>query len=252
MKERHNSESTSDEIQSEKEVPSPPVVDDVISEDSSSSTLTRSDRTTLSNRVSLEDRHVLHRTTEYVTSNGHIEEPGPSPGPFNLSHDLEEMVTSDRSASADVSSLDEGTVPPSPEKKLSVEELAKDWLMIQIGHNCSNAVAEKFFHYAVVNCERIKELRDAGELNGLRSLRKKFNHDNVAGVKMDFKYQDKSLSLEERSLNEIDIFNVDAIPRLEYPSDKYNLIYQVAKIEVKLHYFNPKITFIILYFYIFN
>ena len=145
----------------------------------------------------------------------------------------------------------------SESSNFTLEDFAKDWSLIQMGHHCSNAVAEAFFKFAFEKCELISELKkeNGGKIPCLSHLRRKLNEEHVHGIKMDFLFYDLSLCEEERSNNGIHVMNVDVKPQKRYPCDKYLLIYQVAKIEViynslkknnnkpyLLHYITEKFT----------
>lgn len=217
---RRNSDSSSENIPSEREVP-PDVVSDE-SEDEQSSSDTSSNRSVSSVELSAASvQSPCSPLDIYAQGNSEI--------------DVETGTGQDSvSRSSGVSNSDQSNYESDTSGNFGIEDFAKDWSLIQMGHHCSNQVADAFFKYAVLNCEKIKQLKDdnKGKIPDLSHLRRRLNLQFVPGVKMDFKFYDRNLPTEERATHPVEIFNVDSKPNRRYPMDKYDLIYQVSKVEV--------------------
>lgn len=118
--------------------------------------------------------------------------------------------------------------------QMSILDLAKKWMIVQAGNVCSNRVADMFFRLAVDNCEDIQRLKseNKGKIPQLIHLRRIINERLVQGIFMDFKYHDLNLPEEDREENVVHVMNVKGQPMSKYPSDKYELISQVTKVDV--------------------
>lgn len=117
---------------------------------------------------------------------------------------------------------------------ISLQDLATKWMHCQNGSKCSNRVADRFFKLAVEfsgDIERIK-LRKGGKIPSLTHLRKSINKHLTKEILIDYKFHDLSLPKEEREENAVYVVNSSTFPKKKYPSDKYELIYQVTKVYV--------------------
>ena len=113
-----------------------------------------------------------------------------------------------------------------------IQNLARQWMLCQIGNNCSNAVADNFFKFAIDNSNIFMRMKESGKQTSLNHLRRKVVHQDIPGITNDFRYHDLSLPEEERHENEILVANVSVQPMKRYPPDRYELIGQVTKIDV--------------------
>lgn len=115
----------------------------------------------------------------------------------------------------------------------NIKELAREWMMLQIGNNCSNQVADNFFRFAMQNSHVFQRLKEEhGKEPSLKHLRKKIVKEDIPGILQDFRYWDLSLPEEEREANEIFVQNVESQPTKRYPPDRYELVGQVTKVDV--------------------
>ena len=153
-------------------------------------------------------------------------------------HDMEKNGTSNDSTCSeeemDGVSLDPDIDPLNLEHG-TINDLAREWILKQMGRNCSNFVCDDYFHFAWKYCHvfaRLKEENGGKDVN-LANLRKKVMKEYVPGIKMDFIYADLSLPKEEREQNPVHVYGCDSIPMKKFPPDKYELLTQATRINVR-------------------
>lgn len=120
------------------------------------------------------------------------------------------------------------------EENLSVYDIAVRWLLCQNGNHCSNRVADNFFRLATDLSKDFERLKSEGSIPTMTHLRKVINDNLIDGILMDFKYHNLSLPEEDREANATYVMNVTSQPRKEYPPDKFQLIWQVTKVNVSI------------------
>ena len=68
----------------------------------------------------------------------------------------------------------------------------------------------------------------------LRDLRRKVMEDNVPQLKMDFIYEDLSLTKEERESHRVFESNRNKMPLKKYPPETHELLCQVTRLSVSM------------------
>lgn len=108
-------------------------------------------------------------------------------------------------------------------------DLVREWLLIQLGHNCSTAVCDAFFDFAWDHAEVFVRLKmeTANSRATTRQLREKVMNKNIPDVFMDFVFQEKN-----NPNDDIHIMNCRTFPKRQYPPDQYNLISQMTRVNV--------------------
>ena len=116
----------------------------------------------------------------------------------------------------------------------SLLDLAREWILTQLGRNCSNAVADDFFQLAWEKAHIFFRLRDQniGRQNLLPELRRKVIKEKLPPIKMDFLLKD----IKESEEAEVEVvkyeFNHLHFPRNKFPPDKFELLSQVTRVKV--------------------
>jgi len=112
-------------------------------------------------------------------------------------------------------------------------DVAREWIMKTVGRKCSDKVLDDLFDLAWDMSHTMSRLRDAG--NGkrprLKFMRKKIMSDIDSSVS-DFIFEDLSLDPSERHSNRIELNNQSSLPRVQFPSDEYQLVHQFTKVPV--------------------
>ena len=116
----------------------------------------------------------------------------------------------------------------------SLLELAREWILTQLGRNCSNSVSDDLFQFAWDNAATFVRLKDLhkGKTNILPELRRKVISDCLPPIKMDYVFLDNSLPQEVRDDNPVHVYNCLQFPRKKYSTDKYELLSQVTRVKV--------------------
>ena len=117
----------------------------------------------------------------------------------------------------------------------TLSDLAREWLQIQLGRNCSNAVADDFFQFAWDNAEtfvRLKNLQKKKRTRMMTELRKKVSRDCLPPIKMDFTFFDLETRENEGSDGIINLYSYDHFPKTAFPADRYELLSQVTRVSV--------------------
>jgi len=111
-------------------------------------------------------------------------------------------------------------------------EIAREWVMTQLGKVCSNEVADSYFSMAWDLCEkfaRIKAVMDERKPS-LKQLRRKIVEENVPGIKLDYVIRDTNV---EEEVNEpIYLYNLAQFPAKRYPLSRYEILNQITRIDV--------------------
>ena len=117
----------------------------------------------------------------------------------------------------------------------SLMDLAREWILTQLGRNCSNAVADDFFQLAWSKAHLFVRLREEnnGRENLLPDLRRKVIREKLPPIKMDFLMKD--IEESEKAGEEVlkHEFNHLHFPRRKFPQDKFELLSQVTRVKVR-------------------
>ena len=117
----------------------------------------------------------------------------------------------------------------------SLMDLAREWILTQLGRNCSNAVADDFFQLAWSKAHLFVRLREEnnGRENLLPDLRRKVIREKLPPIKMDFLM--KGIEESEKAGEEVlkHEFNHLHFPRRKFPQDKFELLSQVTRVKVR-------------------
>ena len=117
----------------------------------------------------------------------------------------------------------------------SLMDLAREWILTQLGRYCSNAVADDFFQLAWEKAHIFMKLRDQneGRHNLLPELRRKVTREKLPPIKMDFLRKDIKESEEAGEEVLKHEFNHLYFPRVKFPPDKFELLSQVTRVKVR-------------------
>ena len=115
-------------------------------------------------------------------------------------------------------------------------DLAREWVMKQLGRNCSNMVADQLFDFAWEYCDVFMRLKQEhpGKRNLLPNLRKKLVKQLAPGLKMDFVFHDLTHPTVDGEVPDIQVNDLEKFPKKKYPQDKYELVSQVTRMKVKM------------------
>ena len=118
-----------------------------------------------------------------------------------------------------------------------VRDLGREWEMIKLGRNCSDAVSSDYWHFAFSHCEdilRIKQDLD-GNIPNLNNIRRNIMTE-LPPIKMDFIFRRRNRPEDEQY---IFVRDQDTFPKKAYPSKDFQLIAQITMVQpahiIKLH-----------------
>lgn len=131
-----------------------------------------------------------------------------------------------------------GTMPEVDEDELEADlcqsdlmDIAREWVMLQIGKVCSNEVSDAYFSMAWDICEVLARMKESMISKPVfKSLRRKVIEENVPGIKIDFILRDKSKS--DHPKDWIFLYNLTSFPVKRYPLAKYEMLNQITRIDV--------------------
>ena len=71
--------------------------------------------------------------------------------------------------------------------KEDLADLAREWILLQLGKVCSNEVSDEYFSLAWDMCEVFMRCKQVLKKKpGLKSLRRQIIQENVPGIKLDY------------------------------------------------------------------
>ena len=115
-----------------------------------------------------------------------------------------------------------------------IGDLAREWILLQLGKVCSNEISDAYFSMAWDMCEVFMRCKQALKKKPLlKSMRRKIIADNVPGIKLDYIIRDKArheAGDNEESL--IYLYNQSKFPLKRYPSSKYEVLNQITRVDV--------------------
>jgi len=164
-----------------------------------------------------------------------VELPGPIPeedDPSDSDGPASPPVLPEGSSASDNEPDDGGAAVPDVavapvNEPTELEAVVRGWCLEQMGHNCSNLVANAFFKFAWDNAPMLYRLQTEMEKMPLmQNLRRKVLSDHLPPIKMDFVFVDRATGLD------VDVYNLDAFPRARYPAALFDLKYQMTRVEV--------------------
>ena len=130
----------------------------------------------------------------------------------------------------------DGSEFPDLSCKEQLMEIAREWVMMQLGKVCSNEVADSYFSMAWDMCETFVQIKDVleGKKPSLKQLRRKVVEENVPGIKLDYIIRDKNDADEAKE--PIYLYNLPAFPAKQYPLSRYEILNQITRIDVSFRH----------------
>ena len=110
-----------------------------------------------------------------------------------------------------------------------LEELSRQWQLIELDHNVSKTACNQFWNIAFKFIPELMEEKDRQNISRkipqFEQIRRKFKKNNCPEVDMEMAYKKKDT-------NEVTIVNCTSTPTKQFPGNLYEKLYEVATVKV--------------------
>jgi hypothetical protein len=110
-----------------------------------------------------------------------------------------------------------------------IYDLMREWMLLQMGHNCSTEVSNNYFDFCWEYCHvflRIKQDME-NKRSASKELRKNVMRELIPTPLMDYFFQDPNDMTKE-----IHVMNREKFPKSEYPPSEFKLLGQITKLRI--------------------
>ena len=106
----------------------------------------------------------------------------------------------------------------------TIDELAKQWLLIELQHNISKTASNLLWTLALKMVPMLPQTKKKPP--GFPHLRRKLYQNNLPPIKLSFGF-------EHKATGQLHYVQQETTPLSKYPSSQYRKLYEIATIQVK-------------------